>query len=145
MELFLFLITFAKFNREGAELRAYCQRYKIYIEKTERYKLDFANNPDSGVQYYLANVPFAAIFGYLDQFEKYVQSAFPQSLENSDLHIGSNLSASFHSTNFYTSSGGSNSSSSGSVLVARPQAVVLVAEVAAGDLQNNDFILIEFR
>ena len=109
--ILVILINFGKLSREGAELKAHCLQYRFYIQKAEKYKLDFGNNPESGVQYYLKNVPFAAMFGYLYRFEKYFQDSFPQ---NQDLQIVSALSRSFASTNFYVSSDSSSSDSSSS-------------------------------
>jgi hypothetical protein len=68
-------------TQEGAELKAYCHGYFYYLNKAEKLKLDFSNNPKEGVQYYLKSVSFAAAFGILDQFQKYFAQIIPNNTE----------------------------------------------------------------
>lgn len=66
-----------KLKPESYKLRAASVGYKLYIEKAEKLKLDFSNNPKEGVQYYLKAVPFAAAFGILPKFQKYIEKIMP--------------------------------------------------------------------
>jgi uncharacterized membrane protein YgcG len=69
--------------------RAYCVRYKYYLENAEKEKLDFSNNPDEGIQYYLKAVPYAASFGILKKFNSYMQKLIPN--QNQELIKSTNL------------------------------------------------------
>lgn len=110
----LVLNQWGKVNLEGAKLRAYCMRYKYYIQKVETLKLDFSNNPNEGVQYYLKAVAFAASFGLLTQFGKYFQKLVPNS---SDIEDSNTLRYSYAAVSFYVppsdSSGGGGFSGGG--------------------------------
>jgi uncharacterized membrane protein YgcG len=81
-------ILWPKLTQAGADLRAYCQRYKYYLSYAETLKLDFSNNPESGVQFYLQSVPAAAAFGILAKFDKYITSLLPQESNESISNIG---------------------------------------------------------
>ena len=100
----------SKLTKIGAETTSFCQRYKFYIQKAEQYKLDFSNNPDEGVQYYLKVLPFATSFGFLPQFQKYLQNLWPNNTELSSSYL---LSSSFDSVVFYTPPSSSSSSGGG--------------------------------
>jgi len=77
-----FLFYFwGKMNDNGILLRDQILQYKYYIQKAEQLKLDFSNTPDNGVQYYLQAVPFAAAFGLLATFGKFMQTVMPQQSE----------------------------------------------------------------
>lgn len=109
----LVLKQWGKVNTEGAQLRAYCMRYKYYIQKVETLKLDFSNNPTEGVQYYLKAVAFAASFGLLAQFGKYFEKLVPNSNE---IQTSNNLFYSYSAVSFYvppSSSGGSSGGGGG--------------------------------
>lgn len=93
------LLKWAKLDKAGATLRAYCVRYKYYLEKVEKYKLDFSNNPKEGVQHYLASVPFAAAFGILPQFEKYIKEILPNV---QDVDLTTNFADALFYSSFYT-------------------------------------------
>ena len=93
------LSKWAKLDKAGAILRAYCVRYKYYLEKVEKYKLDFSNNPNEGVQHYLASVPFAAAFGILPQFEKYIKEILPNV---QDVDLTTNFADALFYSSFYT-------------------------------------------
>jgi hypothetical protein len=92
------LLKWAKLDKSGATLRAYCVRYRFYLEKAEKYKLDFSNNPDQGVQHYLASVPFAAAFGILPQFEKYIKQILPNV---PDVDLTTNFADALFYSSFY--------------------------------------------
>lgn len=102
------LAKWAKLNRQGAEIRAHCIRYRYYLEKAEKYKLDFSNNPTDGVQFYLKSVPFASAFGILPQFQKYINEILPN---NPEIKTGNDFWLTMSVISFYTppstSSGGS--------------------------------------
>ena len=85
-------------NKEQYNKRAYCLRYKYYLENVEKEKLDFSNNPQEGLQYYLKNVPYAAGFGLLNKFNKYMKKIMP--VENQQYINSSSL----YSTRLLTSS-----------------------------------------
>jgi Predicted membrane protein (DUF2207) len=70
-----------KLNSEGVEIRDQIEGYKYYLNHVEKYKLDFSNNPNDGVQYYLLTVPFAAAFGIMPQFREYIAKLIPNSSE----------------------------------------------------------------
>ncbi len=72
--LFLYLKHKDKLTAEGYEIFKEASGYKYYINKIEKEKLDFDNNPEDGAKFYLANVPYAAQFGELQKFNKYFQS-----------------------------------------------------------------------
>jgi uncharacterized membrane protein YgcG len=111
MWLIIVFANFSKLTRQGAELKAYCQRYNYYIQKAEQYKLDFSNNPQEGVQYYLKILPYAAIIGFLPQFQKFLQTLLPNIQE---LNQVSSLATSLNTVTFYTPPSSSSSSSSDS-------------------------------
>jgi len=107
------LHLWGRLSKEGAKLRAYCQRYKYYIEKVETLKLDFSNNPQEGVQYYLKAVAFAAAFGLLPKFCKYFSTLIPNS---SEISSSNNLLTSYAAASFYvppSSSGGGSGGGGG--------------------------------
>jgi uncharacterized membrane protein YgcG len=79
----ILLTLWPKVTQAGAELRAYCQRYMYYLTYVEKYKLDFSNNPDDGVQFYLKSVPMAAAFGILDKFNNYFADLLPADTSDS--------------------------------------------------------------
>jgi len=111
--LFLLFKKWAKLKTEFYKKRAEAVRYKYYIKKAEKYKLDFSNNPKDGVQYYLKAVPFAAMFAVLPKFNEYIQKTMP---EIKQVNTNSTLLASYTSASFYappSSSGSSGFSSSG--------------------------------
>jgi len=88
----------AKVNSVGAKIKAYCHRYRYYIEKVETLKLDFSNNPKEGVQYYLKAVAFAASFGLLAQFAKYFEQLIPN---NTDIQTSVDLFDFYTISSFY--------------------------------------------
>jgi uncharacterized membrane protein YgcG len=104
------LRMWGKLSRKGYNLRAYCQRYKFYLEKAEKFKLDFSNNPKEGVQFYLKSVPFAASFLILPQFQKYMHSIMPNV---SEIDSNTALRSTFYATRFYTPPSSSSGGSSG--------------------------------
>ena len=71
----------SKPTRQGAELINKVKRYNYYLKYVEKFKLDFSNNPDQGVQYYLKSVAFAAAFGVLAKFQKYFDKLLPNTTE----------------------------------------------------------------
>ena len=111
--LIFILIKFSKLTRIGGETKAFCQRYNYYITKVEQFKLDFSNNPSEGVQYYLKILPYAAIIGFLPQFQKYLVDLFPQVQEISEISNSLLIANALNSTTFYTPPS-SDSSGSGS-------------------------------
>jgi uncharacterized membrane protein YgcG len=111
--LIFILIKFSKLTRIGAETKVFCQRYNYYITKVEQFKLDFSNNPKEGVQYYLKILPYAAIIGFLPQFQKYLVNLFPQIQEVSEISNSLLIANALNSTTFYTPPS-SDSSGSGS-------------------------------
>jgi len=100
----------AKLTKDGYAVRAYCERYKLYLEKAEQLKLDFSNNPDEGVQFYLKAVPFAASFMILPQFQKYFTSIIPST---SELDTANTLRTSFYAAAFYSPPSSSDGGFSG--------------------------------
>jgi len=103
-------LYWSKPTREGAELINKVARYKYYLQYVEKYKLDFSNNPNEGVQYYLKSVPYAAAFGILDQFQKYFGALLPQT---SEIENNSFLYASYAHVVFYTPPSESSSGGGG--------------------------------
>jgi uncharacterized membrane protein YgcG len=108
------IINWSKPTYEGAQVINELRGYQYYLEYAEKLKLDFSNNPDEGVQYYLKSVPFAAAFGILPKFQKYFAQLFPN---NADTSTNTALLANFSRATFYTppssSSGGFSGGSSG--------------------------------
>lgn len=105
-----------KLNENGLKLYIDCERYKYYLKKAEIKKLDFSNNPDEGVQYYLAAVPFAAAFGILPQFQEYITKLIPEAYDQiwlTDSFTRGYLATSFYAPVSDTSSGGDGGSSGG--------------------------------
>lgn len=109
--LVFILIKFSKLTEIGAETKAFCQRYNYYITKVEQFKLDFSNNPAEGVQYYLKILPYAAIIGFLPQFQKYLVNLFPQVQEISEISNSLLIANALNSTIFYTPPSSSSSDS----------------------------------
>ena len=97
------IATGASVAKEGSE------GYKYYLSNVEKYKLNFSNNPDVGVQYYLNTVPFAAAFGILDNFSDYLKEVMP---DNEHISSVSTFSTSYISSSVFNQS--SSSSSGGS-------------------------------
>jgi len=110
--LMFILSKFSKLTRIGAETKAFCQRYNYYITKVEQFKLDFSNNPQEGVQYYLKILPFAAVIGFLPQFQKYLVDLFPQIQEVSEISNSVLIASALNSTTFYSPPNSSSSSGS---------------------------------
>lgn len=110
--LVFILIKFSKLTQVGAQTKAFCQRYNYYITKVEQFKLDFSNNPNEGVQYYLKILPYAAIIGFLPQFQKYLVNLFPQIQEVSEISNSLLIASVLNSTTFYTPPSSDSSSSS---------------------------------
>ena len=110
--LVFILIKFSKLTQIGAQTKAFCQRYNYYITKVEQFKLDFSNNPNEGVQYYLKILPYAAIIGFLPQFQKYLVNLFPQIQEVSEISNSLLITSVLNSTTFYTPPSSDSSSSS---------------------------------
>jgi uncharacterized membrane protein YgcG len=108
--LYLLAAYWGKLSVEGFDLKARAMRYKFYLNKAEKLKLDFSNNPESGAQKYLIAVPFAAAFGILPQFQNYIKQLIPDT--NPDIQTTSRFYSSFSSSHFYSPP--SSSSSSGS-------------------------------
>jgi uncharacterized membrane protein YgcG len=90
--------NWGKLNQKGLELHKLGAGYRYYISKVESQKLDFSNNLDEGVQFYLKNVAYAAMFGVLPKFNKYMQGLIPNNLEIEGVNSVSNglLSATFY-------------------------------------------------
>jgi uncharacterized membrane protein YgcG len=103
-------LYWSKPTREGAELINKVARYKYYLQYVEKYKLDFSNNPNEGVQYYLKSVPYAAAFGILDQFQKYFEGLLPKT---SEIENNTFLYASYAHVTFYTPPSDSSSGGGG--------------------------------
>lgn len=101
-------LYWSKPTSEGAELINKVARYKYYLEYVEKFKLDFSNNPNEGVQYYLKSVPYAAAFGILDQFQKYFGKLLPQTseIENNTFLYASYAHVAFYTPPSESSSGG---------------------------------------
>jgi hypothetical protein len=112
LEILVVIVTifWSKATREGVELINKVARYKYYLQYVEKYKLDYSNNPNEGVQYYLKSVPYAAAFGILDQFQKYFAKLLPQTNE---VENNSFLYASYSHVVFYTPPSDSGSSGGG--------------------------------
>jgi hypothetical protein len=108
--LILVLIFWTKLNKQGTDLKNQISRYRYYLNYVEKYKLDFSNNPDEGVQYYLKSVAFASVFGLLTKFQSYFGNIFPK---NEQIQNGNLLSSSYNSVIFYTPPSSSNSSFGG--------------------------------
>ena len=108
-------IYWSRPTREGAELINQVKRYKYYLKYVEKYKLDFSNNPDQGVQYYLKSVAFAAAFGVLDKFQKYFDKLLPNTSEiNQNAYIYSSYShVIFYAPPSSSSGGGSGGGGGG--------------------------------
>jgi hypothetical protein len=102
------MLSWGKLTKEGYKLKNLCQKYKFYLQKVEKYKLDFSNNPQDGIQKYLIAVPFAASFGILPKFQKYFKQIFPN---NSEVDNTNNLLSSYNNLSFYTSPISSSGSS----------------------------------
>jgi uncharacterized membrane protein YgcG len=62
------------FTFDGKNKAQECLSWVYYLEYVEQQKLDFSNNPQDGIQYYLINVPWAAQFNFLNKFNKYFKS-----------------------------------------------------------------------
>jgi uncharacterized membrane protein len=105
----ILVLFWSKPTQKGAEQINKIKRYEYYLKYVEKYKLDFSNNPEEGVQYYLKSVSFAAAFGLLDKFQKYFGTLLPK---NSELENTQLLYSSYNHVIFYTPP--SESSSSGS-------------------------------
>jgi len=111
---YILFYYWGKLTKDGVELRDTAHQYKYYIQKAEQIKLDFSNNPSSEVQHYLNAVPYAASFGLLAGFNKFIKKMVPDNQEV-DSAIGSYNAVRYAS--FYTppssSSGGSGGFSGG--------------------------------
>ncbi|GAB4145161.1 MAG: hypothetical protein OHK0017_04480 [Patescibacteria group bacterium] len=108
---FIFIaVKWGRLNQLGIQTRTSVRQYKYYLEKAEKLKLDFSNNPEDGVQYYLKSVPYAAAFGILDKFQKYIESL---ALYSDQYNTTNLLNSSFHSVSFYTSSSSSSGGGGG--------------------------------
>ncbi len=114
--IYLIMRDWGNLTRKGVEKSKYCKRYKFYLEKAEKLKLDFSNNPKEGVQEYLASVPFAAGFGILPKFQEYLEDFIPKEVSNQFQTIN-NTNLLLASSAFYvppsSSSGGGGGFSSG--------------------------------
>jgi uncharacterized membrane protein YgcG len=97
-------------TREGAELINQVKRYKYYLKYVEKFKLDFSNNPDQGVQYYLKSVAFAAAFGVLAKFQKYFDKLLPNT---SEINQNSYIYNSYSHVIFYVPPSSSSGGGSG--------------------------------
>jgi uncharacterized membrane protein YgcG len=89
-----------KLNTEGARIRGDIEGYKYYLQKAETLKLDFSNNPNEGVQYYLTSVPFAAAFGILPQFQKYISKLIPEA--TNEINMTDNFTTAYLVSSFYS-------------------------------------------
>lgn len=87
-----------KLNSKGLGVWLHSAKYRYYIQYVERFKLNFSNNPTDGVQYYLKQVPYAAMFGLLESFGKYMESINVYTPEQTHVSV---LSSSFASLSFY--------------------------------------------
>jgi uncharacterized membrane protein YgcG len=114
--IYLIMRDWGNLTREGVEKSRYCRRYKFYLEKAEKLKLDFSNNPKEGLQEYLVSVPFAAGFGILPTFQKYLEDFIPKEVSD-QFQTVNNTNLLLASSAFYvppsSSSGGGGFSSGG--------------------------------
>jgi uncharacterized membrane protein YgcG len=69
--LYLSLRNYQRLNQEGSDRMQEAVGYKYYLSFIEKEKLDFDNNPQEGAKFYLDNLPYAAQFGILAQFNKF--------------------------------------------------------------------------
>jgi uncharacterized membrane protein YgcG len=110
--LYIYLKNKDKFSQKGYELMQESVGYRYYIDFIEKEKLDFSNNPQEGVKFYLEVLPYAAQYGLLSKFNKYFRK-----LDFMPKEIISNTSSFVYSLNssaFYVpvesySGGGSSS------------------------------------
>jgi len=111
---YLLFYYWGKLNRNGIKKRDQSHQYRYYIDQAEKLKLDFANNPQTQLQYYLDALPYAANFGLLAQFKKFIANKIPQNIEADGAFASYAL---VRSATFYTppnsSSGGFSGGSSG--------------------------------
>ena len=62
-----------RFTPDGFLVFLKVKGFYNYINTSEKDKLNFDNNPQMGVKYYLENVAWAAQFGLLDKFNQYAK------------------------------------------------------------------------
>jgi len=104
---YLLFYYWGKLTTQGIQLRDQSHQYRYYIDQAEKLKLDFANNPNTNLQHYLDTLPYAANFGLLAQFKKFIAHKIPYNLEAKGAFASYTL---IRSTAFYSpprsSSGG---------------------------------------
>jgi uncharacterized membrane protein YgcG len=114
--LWVLISRWSKLSLDGKWLRRDCVQYAYYLNWGEKDKLDFSNNPQEGIQYYLRNVPYAAAFGILDKFNSYAAETMQVNDEMEIINLAASqvmilpIAASLSSGSAYSDGGGSASS-----------------------------------
>ncbi|MGL4759416.1 MAG: DUF2207 family protein [Patescibacteria group bacterium] len=105
-----------QYTQDGVDALQQSYGYKYYLDFIEKEKLNFDNNPEKGLKFYLDSLPYAAQFGLLEKFNEFFkrQKFFDPQLANNTLACYIVLNdSSFYSNPIENNYGGSGGGSGG--------------------------------